>query len=323
MKRPMPYERHIVGLENVPESLHGCALTIGNFDGVHRGHRRIVSHARALADAEHQAVVAVTFDPPPDLVLRPGDEPQRVGPHDETVENLLQAGCDAIVTVKTNLDLLHMSPQAFIDEVILKHFAPRHVVEGPNFFFGRGRAGTIATLQTAGPAGGFLVHVVDPVMVELDGEPTRVSSTLIRALIKVGRVDAAGDLLTRPFALTGTVVHGDHLGRTLRYPTANLERGEQIVPADGVYAGSAKLGETTYPAAISIGYKPTFADDKRTIEAHLVGAGGDFYGRRIRVAFLSRLRDQMRYNDTGSLVDQIARDVEQTKGIVNRAFGIQ
>lgn len=319
----MQSERHIVGLENMPPSLHGCALTVGNFDGVHRGHRRIVAHARALADAEGDAVVAVTFDPPPDLVLRPGDEPQRVGPHRETVEYLLEAGCDVVVTIRTSGDLLHMRPEEFIDEVIQKRFAPRHVVEGPNFCFGRGRSGTIATLQTAGKANGFIVHVVDPVMVELDDEPTRVSSTLIRRLIKAGRVDAAGALLTRPFALTGEVVHGDHLGRTLKYPTANLDRGEQIVPADGVYAGSARMGVTTYPAAISIGYKPTFAADKRMIEAHLIGAGGDFYGRRIRVGFLRRLRDQVRYNTVGELIEQITRDVEQTKGIVNRVLGIQ
>jgi riboflavin kinase/FMN adenylyltransferase len=318
----MQNERHIVGLDNVPDALHHCALTVGNFDGVHRGHRRIVAHARALADAEGQKVVALSFDPPPDLVLRPGDEPQRVGPHNETVEYLLEAGCDVVVTARTSHDLLHMSPEEFIDEIILKRFAPRHVVEGQNFFFGRGRAGTIATLQQAGKANGFIVHVVDPVMVEFDGQPTRVSSTLIRGLIKAGRVDAAGNLLTRPFALTGEVVHGDHLGRTLRYPTANLDRGEQIVPADGVYAGSAQLGVTTYPAAISIGTKPTFAADKRTIEAHLVGAGGEFYGRRIRVGFLQRLRDQVRYDNVASLVEQIARDVQQTKGIVNRALGI-
>jgi riboflavin kinase/FMN adenylyltransferase len=319
----MQNNRHIVGLENVPASLHGCALTIGNFDGVHRGHRRIVAHARALADANSDAVVAVTFDPPPDLVLRPGDEPQRVGPHAETVEYLLEAGCDAVVTIQTTSDLLHMNPDDFIDEVILKRFAPQHIVEGPNFFFGRGRSGTIATLQKAGLTSGFIVHVVDPVMVELDDEPTRVSSTLIRKLIKVGRVDAAGNLLTRPFTLTGKVVHGDHLGRTLKYPTANLDRGEQIVPADGVYAGSASLGVTTYPAAISIGYKPTFAADKRVIEAHLIGAGGEFYGRRIRFDFLQRLRAQVRYNSAAELVEQIARDVEQTKGIVNRVLGIQ
>ncbi len=315
-------ERHILGLENVPASLQGCALMIGNFDGVHRGHRRIVAHARALADADGDPVVAMTFDPPPDLVLRPGDEPQRVGPHEETIEYLLEAGCDAVVTARTSIDLLHMQPDDFIENVILKRFAPRHMVEGPNFFFGRGRIGTIATLQHAGRANGFVVHVVDPVMVELDGEPTRVSSTLIRSLIKAGRVDAAGDLLTRPFALTGVVVHGDHLGRTLKYPTANLDRGEQIVPADGVYAGCAKLGVTTYPAAISIGYKPTFASDKRTIEAHLIGAGGEFYDKRIRVDFLKRLRDQVRFSSTADLVEQIARDVEQTKGLVHRDLGM-
>lgn len=318
----MQSERHIVGLENVPPSLRGCALTIGNFDGVHRGHRRIVSHARALADAEGTAVVALTFDPPPDLVIRPRDEPQRVGPHEETVAYLLEAGCDFVVTARTDLNLLHMAPEAFIDEVIQRRFAPGHVIEGPNFFFGRGRAGNVGTLQDAGCRRGFLVHVVEPVMVELDGEPTHVSSTRIRGLLRAGRVDTAAELLTRPFALTGEVVHGDQLGRTLQYPTANLDRGEQIIPADGVYAGSAVLDDKRYPAAISIGCKPTFTADHRTIEAHLIGAGGEFYGHRIRVAFLKRLREQVRYNSAEDLVRQITQDVEITKGLVHRAQGI-
>lgn len=318
----MDSDRHIAGLENVPSSLRGCVLTIGNFDGVHRGHRRLLCQARALADAEKRLVAAMTFDPPPDLVLHPGDEPWRISPHAETIEYLGKAGCDAVVTARTTPDLLHLSPEQFLDEVIRNRFAPAHVVEGPDFFFGRGRSGTIATLQNAGRESGFFVHVVDPVLTEIDAQPVRVSSTLIRSLIRAGRVDLAAELLERPFALTGEVVHGEHRGRTLRYPTANLERGEQIVPADGVYAGAARLGEKIFPAAVSIGCKPTFASDKRVIEAHLIGAEGDFYGRRITVQFLQRLRDQIRYPDARALTEQIARDVEQTKGIVNRVLGI-
>ncbi len=311
-------KRHLVGLESVPESLRRCALTIGNFDGVHCGHRKLLACARALADAEGEAVVALTFDPPPDRVVRPDDQPQRISHHEETVELLVEAGCDCVVTVRTTPNLLAMPPEAFLREIVLGRFAPRHVVEGPNFFFGRDRAGTIATLQETGRRAGFVVHVVEPVCVELDGAPMRVSSTLLRRLILEGRVDLAAEWLTRPFTLSGAVVHGLHRGRTLRFPTANLDRGEQIVPADGVYAGRTALDGKTYPTAISIGCKPTFGETEQAIEAHLIGASGDFYDRRIRVAFLRRLREQVKFASAEALIEQIDRDVKQTKGLMDR-----
>jgi riboflavin kinase/FMN adenylyltransferase len=306
---------HILGLENVPEDLRGGALTIGNFDGVHRGHRRIIAHARALADPIGEAVIALTFDPPPDLVLRPDDVPQRLCPHEETVALLLEAGCDAVVTAKTIPDLLRLEPQAFLETVVIGRFAPRHIVEGPNFFFGRGRSGTIATLQQAGENLGFFVHVVEPVMIELDGKPTRISSTLIRELVMEGRVEAAADLLARPFALAGTVIGGEKVGRALEYPTANLAIGEQVAPADGVYAGLAMIGGRTYPAAVSIGCKPTLGPTERVIEANLIGGSGDFYGQVMRLEFLRRLRGQVRFENLEALKRQIERDVQQTKEI--------
>jgi riboflavin kinase/FMN adenylyltransferase len=312
----MDKTHHIQGLENVGPSVRGCVLTIGNFDGVHLGHRRLVALARELADAEGVPAVAMTFEPTPDLVIRPDDPPRRVSPHTEKVQLLLEAGCDLVVTVHADRPLLHMTPNEFICDVIGKYFAPKHVVEGPNFFFGQKRAGTVETLRNTGREMDFDVHLVDPLMVKIDGKTTRVCSTLIRTLILEGCVERAAELLGRPFALTGPVIGGEQVGRMLEYPTANLAPDEQVVPADGVYAGAALLGGRRYVAAISIGPRPTFGPGPRTIEANLIDAEGDFYEQEITIRFLKRLRGQETYATSEELKTQIAIDVEQTKEIV-------
>lgn len=310
----MMQTREITGLQNVPPDLRGCVLTIGNFDGVHRGHQSILSAARQLA-GPGGTVVAMTFEPPPERVLRPQDPPQRLTPHTVRVVLLAQAGADAVVTVPATRELLGLAPGEFVRRVILERFGPRAMVEGPTFFYGRKRGGTTATLQQAGAELGFDVRVVEPCVVELPAGPVRVSSTVIRGLLGEGDVAAAGELLGRPFALLGPVVHGEHLGRTLNFPTANLRPTEQIVPADGVYAGLARIGQSSWPAAISIGCKPTFDGSERYVEAYLLDAEGDFYGRELSLQFLRRLRDQQAYDSAEALIEQIQRDVRRTRQI--------
>jgi riboflavin kinase / FMN adenylyltransferase len=314
----------ITGLENVSPNLHGCVLTIGNFDGVHRGHQAILARAGALAERSEtdgnrsRAVVAMTFEPPPDLVLRPDDPPQRLTlpPWRETL--LLRCGADVVVTVQATPELLGMAPGKFVREIIQASFAPSAMVEGPNFFYGRRREGTTATLQQAGRELGFEVEVVEPCVVALDGRGVRVSSTVVRGLLGEGQVAPAGKLLGRPFAIVGPIVHGEHLGRTLDYPTANLDPTEHVVPADGVYAGLAEVAGWTGPAAISIGCKPTFRGQRRFVEAYLLGARGDFYGQRMILHFLDRLRDQEAYDSAGTLIRQIRLDVDRTRQIASQ-----
>lgn len=300
---------------NPPGRWRGCCLSFGNFDGVHRGHRRIVATARALGDAEGLCVVALTFEPPPDRVLRPDDVPQRISPPDEKARLLLAAGCDRVVVVRPGPELLEMPPQAFVDEVVVPRLAPRHVVEGRNFFFGRDRAGNVDTLRAAGQAAGFVVHVVDPVLAELPEGPRHVSSTLIRRLVAEGRIEDANRCLAKAFALYGTVIAGQGRGREMVLPTSNISAGEQVCPPDGVYAGSGEVGGRAFPAAISIGEKPTFAPADRAVEAHLVGAGGDFYGRRLTLRFIRRLRDQVRFDGPEQLRQQIEKDIESVRKI--------
>ena len=300
-------------LQSLPAEFRRCVLTIGNFDGMHLGHQRILETACRLARQEGLKVVAMTFEPPPDLVLRPADSPQRLAPPQQKRRLLEEAGADHVVIVRSDQTFLSTGPEEFIREVLLRRFAPRHIVEGPNFFFGRGRSGDIQTLRDAAVAGGFEVHVVDPILLEVGGRPQRVSSTLIRQLVAAGNVEDAARCLGRPFTLYGTIVAGQGQGRILEFPTANIQPGQQIVPPDGVYAGQAVIEDSTYPAAISVGTKPTLGPAPRTIEAFLLDATGDFYGRAMALRFLHRLRDQRRFDDIDSLKTQIAKDVKRVR----------
>jgi len=314
-------KRCIQGLDSMPAAARGCVLTIGNFDGVHVGHRRIVEIARSLADGG--SVVAMTFDPAPDLVLRPADAPLRVVPQAVKRRLLLNAGCDFVVTVPASIEMLSMTPDEFAQRIIIDAFAPQHMVEGPNFFFGRKRAGSIDTLGEIGRQAGFEVHVAEPVNLELFDGKRLVSSTLIRHLVTEGRLADAASCLGRPFTLYGRVVRGRGIGRELEYPTANLQLGDQVVPADGVYAGLAEVRGETCAAAISIGKAPTFSSEseaqvRRTVEAFLLKPAGDLYDADMTLAFTRRLREQRRYDNPEALKAQMALDVEQVRRICRR-----
>ena len=308
-------DRCIQGLESVPRDIRGCVLTIGNFDGVHAGHRRILATARDVADGRGKEVVAVTFEPPPDLVLRPADVPMRIAPPEERCRRLREAGSDWTVTLDTTPALLDMPAEAFIDEIVLQRFAPTAMVEGENFFFGRGRQGTIDLLRQAGLDAGFDVQVVQPLMIDIDAQEVRISSTLVRRLVSGGRVAEAARCLGQNFTLYGRVIAGHRRGRLIEFPTANLDSGQQIVPADGVYAGTAAVQGRTFPAAVSIGNNPTFGPAQRSIEAFLLNASGDFYDETMALSFVARLRDQERFTNARALKARIAQDVQRVREI--------
>ena len=308
-------DRVIQGLDSLPASVRAGVLTIGNFDGVHLGHQRIIATARALADAEGLAVVAMTFEPPPDRVLRPADVPQRITPPEEKARLLLAAGCDRVVFARSAPGLFDMTGQEFIKRVVVGRLGPRHVVEGRNFFFGRRRGGNTETLRAAGEAAGFGVHVAEPVLVDLSDGRDRVSSTLIRRLVAGGRIEDANRCLGRDFALYGGVVAGRQRGRLLDMPTCNLDAGEQVCPSDGVYAAGAEVGGRRFPAAVSIGARPTFGQSDRAVEAHLIGAAGDFYEQYLALHFFRRLRGQVRFDGPEALRRQIKKDIESARRI--------
>jgi len=310
-------DRCIEGLERLPDVVRGCVLTVGNFDGVHLGHQRILTAARSLADAEGMAAVAMTFDPPPDLVLRPRDPPQRITPALQKARLLLKAGADYAVTARADPALLSLSPGQFVGEILVSRFAPRHMVEGNDFYYGRRRAGNIEMLRQAGAEHGFAVHVVDSVVCDVGDGPVHVSSSLIRRLLLAGRVEQAADCLGRPFELYGSVIRGLGRGRQLGCPTANLDAGQQVVPADGVYAGMATVGGRDFPAAVSIGDQPTFSDGYRAVEALLLDAGGEYYDEQMALRFVRRLRDQVSFPSAEALRAQIDKDVQSVRQIVS------
>lgn len=314
----MTEDRCILGLDPLPDALRGGVLTIGNFDGVHLGHQRILRGARELAGEAGLPVVAMTFEPPPDLVLRPEDAPQRLVPPEEKRRLLRAHGADWVVTVPAEPKLLAMEPAEFTEKVIARRLAPRHVVEGRSFFFGRGRSGTIETLREAGPGAGFQAHVAEPVTLALDGREQVVSSTLIRGLVAAGRVEDAGRCLGREFTLYGRVVPGRRVGRALEFPTANLSPGEQVRPGDGVYAGRAAIRGLSYAAAISVGTQPTLTgggDAHWAVEAFLLDAEGDFYDEAMALGFVRRLRDQRRFDGVEPLRAQMSEDVARVRQI--------
>ena len=308
--------RCITGLDKVPPEAMGGVLTLGNFDGVHLGHQSILASARALADAEEMPVVALTFDPPPDLVLRPDDQPRRITLPGRKAALLCDCGADYVVTARTDMALLALSPEKFVREILVRHFAPKHIVEGNNFFYGRRRAGDIRTLRDSGVDCGFTVHLAESVVADFGDGPVQISSTLIRGMLLQGRIEPAGRALGRRFEICGTVVEGMGRGREMNYPTANIDPGQQITPGDGVYAGVAIVDECEYPAAISIGDQPTFGDAGRTIEAFLLDVEGCFYGKAMRLGFRARLRDQARFASPEELIDQMRKDVERVREIV-------
>jgi riboflavin kinase / FMN adenylyltransferase len=331
-------------LNDVPAALRGCVLTIGNFDGVHLGHQRILSAVRELGDSTGAAVVVLTLEPPPagpapeegqgspgagkgSLDAAGGKRfPPRITPAEVKRALLRQAGADCVVTTVAEKSFLALSPGEFLREVVLARFAPRHVVEGPDFVFGRGRSGGLDLLRRAGGEHGFEIHVVEPVYRHRHGapgqaaaKPQRISSTLIRSMVAAGDVEGAAECLGRPFALYGPVVHGEGRGgRLLDFPTANVAPSGQAVPADGVYAGEAVTGSEKRPAAISVGANPTFGRGQRTVEAFLIGATGDYYGRDMALHFRYRLRSQERFAGPAALKEQIARDVERVRSLIGK-----
>jgi len=308
--------RCITGLENTPDEARRCVLTVGNFDGVHLGHQSIIASARALADAEGLPVVAMTFDPPPDLVLRPDDPPRRLTLADRRAELLLAAGADYAVTARTNMELLSLEPKDFVNEILVGYFEPKHIVEGNNFFYGRRRAGDVGTLRESGVECGFTVHLAEPIVSDFGDGPVLISSTLIRRMLLAGRVETAGQALGRRFEICGTVVEGFQRGREMNYPTANVDPGRQITPCDGVYAGAARVDSKQYAAAISIGDQPTFAGVERTIEAFLLDVDACFYDKTMTLDFAARLRDQVKFDSPAELTQQMRKDVERVREII-------
>lgn len=298
------------------------AITIGTFDGFHLGHRALVERCRDLVGPTG-TVAAVVFGVHPMTCLRPDAVPPRLDSIDQRRSWLAEAGADHVDLLHPTPDLLGQTPESFIGDVVARH-GPSFVVEGDDFHFGRRRAGSVETLRRLGEQLGFATRIVEPVEVALhDQSIVTVRSTLVRWLLCNGRVADAALCLGRDFELIATVVPGDRRGRTIGYPTANLDltdhgSGPRLVPAAGIYAGTAELPDGSIRiAAISVGTKPTFGTSALTCEAYLLDhdAPVEEYGWTIKLCFRQWLRDQLRFPGLDPLLAQMRRDVAAARSI--------
>lgn len=301
---------------------NATVISIGNFDGVHAGHRRILRQAKTLARAKGARLLAMTFDPPPAAVLRPGSEPPRLMESDEKTAALRQAGADEVVVLRPTPELLGLTAEQFVQRVVERH-RPVAFVEGLDFRFGKNRGGDVHLLETLGPRFGFETQVIEKVVVPLQDQVLApVSSSLIRWLLAHGRVADAARCLGQAYALSAPVVLGEQRGRQLDVPTANLDLATmpgRMIPGEGVYAGLATLADgSIHAAAISIGNKPTLARQDLTIEAHLLDFKGDLYGQRLMLCFCRWVRDQQPFPDLEALRCQLGRDL----ALVRRWHGL-
>lgn len=296
-----------------PSAARGGVLSVGNFDGVHLGHQQMLSTAAAIAQREDCPLVILTFDPHPLAVIKPEIKRSGLLTLSQRLDLLAGFSPDVLVVQQADAAFLSMVADDFLRHIVRDTFAARWMVEGPNFTFGHRAQGTVQTLIERGHEFHFQATIVATATTALsDLTLVDVSSSLIRWLIAQGRVRDAAITLGRPYAIRGRVEHGAARGRTIGWPTANIQT-QQAIPAAGVYSGWGILGAKRYPAAISIGNNPTFAGAPSTLEAHLLDFSGDIYGHEVELQFFRWLRDQQKFASVDALKRQIELDVAHVR----------
>lgn len=290
-------------------------LALGNFDGLHRGHVKIIERIRRGASERAGTPVVLTFDPHPPRVLRPDKAPPLLMTMDQKLAALERAGVQGVAIVRFSEELSQWEPDAFVRRVLVDWLHVAEVWVGADFLFGRNRSGNFSLLRTLGQQLGFRAEKIDPIRYK----DFVVSSTRIRRLVAEGRVEEAGALLGRHYAIGGEVVPGARRGRELGFPTANLATANDSIPPHGVYATFITLEGIVHPSVTNIGVRPTFGDESRPgVETHVLGFSGDLYGRHADVAFVQRLRDERRFPDVDALREQIAADVRRAERLFDR-----
>ncbi|MDG1893322.1 MAG: bifunctional riboflavin kinase/FAD synthetase [Fuerstiella sp.] len=296
----------------VPKTAAGGIVTVGNFDGVHRGHQSMLSTVRQHADERSLPTVVVTFDPHPINVLKPEVELPRLSSVNQRKQLLRKYGADEVVVLPVTADLLNMTPEHFFCAVIRDQLHAAGMVEGPDFRFGRDRAGDTEVLRRLCEENDVELTVISPILTDQE----MISSTMIRRLLSEGKLADAVKLLGHPYSLSGNVARGAGRGKNLGFPTANVTAVEVMLPTDGVYAGLTAISGVSYPVAVSIGPNPTFADHSHKVECHVVNFAGDLYEEEFTVDLVSEIRSLHPFKDADSLKAQIAADVTRCREIV-------
>ncbi|PLX43132.1 MAG: hypothetical protein C0608_00295 [Deltaproteobacteria bacterium] len=285
-------------------------VTMGNFDGVHLGHKALLRHISERAKKLGGPSVVYTFDPHPLRVLNPSFCPKMLLDFEGKVHLIAEEGIDYLIRVRFDRQYAEMEPEKFADNIIGGELGASEVWIGPDFAFGRGRSGNTKLLAEVGKLKGYTVHSLEPFI--LDGE--RVSSTAVRAAVERCDFRRAGELLGRPYEISGPVVHGRAVGKGLGFPTANILPRQECLPPNGVYSAWAHIGNCRYMAAVNIGPNPTFDGVSLSVEAFLLDFDADIYGDELKLAFNSPVRGEVAFSSPEALVKQIARDVERVRG---------
>lgn len=303
---------------HLPPEVQGAAVTVGTFDGVHRGHLDLIERLVACAGERHLHSVAITFEPHPLEVVNPAAAPPLLTVGDEKLDVLVQTGLDHVVVLAFTHDLAALSATEFVDQVLRDRFRMQHLLIGHDHGFGRDRAGNAAVLQSLGASRGFSVDVVEPVAAE-DGR--WISSTAIRRSVAGGDLPRAAELLGRPYSISGVVVPGAARGRALGFPTLNLSHPSprKLLPPDGVYAVRVSTRDGTFGGMMNLGPRPTFGELDRSIEAYLFDVSGDFYGQLVRLDVIKRLRDTHAFASADALVHQIRLDESEARAALTAA----
>lgn len=299
-------------LDSLHEPPRRTVLTIGNFDGVHLGHRGLFRHVVDKARELKGTATVVTFEPHPLRLLAPDKAPLRLNTPEEKVR-LLAASCiDLLVVLDFTRQLAEMPAEDFVREILVGKLGIQHLIVGYDYAFGRNRQGDTTFLAAQADLHNFTLEVLEPIRAEQQAH----SSTTIRQFLQEGRVADAVKILGRNFTLDGKVVHGDGRGRKLGFPTANLITQKEILPRDGVYAVKVKWREDNYDGVINIGRRPTFPDSAPTLEIHLLNFQGDLYGERLRIYFVERLRDEQRFPSVESLQAAVVADIARARELL-------
>ena len=298
-----------------PVTWRSPVLALGNFDGLHRGHVKIIERIQRGAGERGGTSVVLTFDPHPPRVLRPDKAPPLLMTKTQKLDALARAGVQGAAVVRFTREMSQWEPDRFVKTVLVDWLRVAEVWVGADFLFGRERSGNFTLLRALGAQHGFRAEKIDPVRYK----DFVVSSTRIRRLVSEGRVDEAGALLGHHYAIDGVVVEGARRGREIGFPTANLRSSNDLLPPHGVYATAMLIDGALYPSVTNIGQRPTFGDHlETTIEAHVLGLSRELYGRNLRLAFVQRLRDERKFPDIEALQEQIAADVRRATRLFDR-----
>lgn len=302
-------------IEEIRDAIAGSCVTIGNFDGVHKGHQKLIRLACSRAKEQELVSVVVTFDPHPLRVLRDDKNPPFITLIDQKLELISQYGPQVCLLLEFNMEMARLAPEEFVKKYLLDGLNMKEMIIGYDYHLGKGRAGNFETLCQLGTKHGFTVDRLDPVSLE----GAVVSSTRIRDLVQSGHVWAVRPLLGRFYQVQGEVVHGmNRGGRLLGFPTANIKLVDELFPKPGVYAIWVEINDEVHMGVANIGKNPTFGNDALSVEAHILDFKGDIYGSNIRVHFVQRIRDEKKFSGLDELKDRITKDVELGRQILSQ-----